>query len=245
MTVASDVLQELAPKGVVRAAINFGNPVLAQRNPDDGSPQGVSADLAHELANRLGMKIEFVTFEGAGKVFAVTREDVWDLAFLAVDPIRSEEIAFTSPYVVIEGTYIVRDESPLREQSQFDQSEVRIAVGKGAAYDLFLTRHLEHAQLERADTSVAALELFVEADLEAAAGVRQPLADFAATHPGYRVIDGRFTSINQAMATVGGRRAGQQYLEDFVEEMKASGFVQAALEKSGQTGASVAPPADK
>jgi len=240
MTVASDVLHDLAPKGVVRAAINFGNPVLAQRNPDDGTPQGVSADLVHELARRIGMNIEFVTFEGAGKVFAATREDVWDIAFLAVDPVRAEEIAFTSPYVVIEGTYIVRDASPLQEQSQFDQSQIRIAVGKGAAYDLFLTRHLDNAQLERADTSIAALELFVEAGLEAAAGVRQPLEDFAATHPGYRVIDGRFTAINQAMATVGGRQAGQQYLEDFVAEMKASGFVQDALETSGQTGASVA-----
>ena len=237
-------LDELAPQGMLRAAINFGNPVLAQKNPESGEPGGVSVDLARELGKRLGVPLEFVLFDAAGKVFEALQSKAWDVAFLALDPVRAAEILFTAPYVLIEGTYMVRDASRFRAIDDFDQPGVRIAVGKGAAYDLFLTRTLKHAELVRHDTSVGAMELFIDAGLDAAAGVRQPLVEFARTHKGLRVIDGRFTSIEQAMGTPKGRPTGREFLQSFIEEMKRSGFVASALERSGQHAASVAPAYD-
>jgi polar amino acid transport system substrate-binding protein len=237
-------LHELAPQGMLRAAINFGNPVLAQKNPASGEPGGVSVDLARELAKQLSVPLEFVLFDAAGKVFDAARSNAWDIAFLALDPARAAEILFTAPYVLIEGTYIVRDASPLHAIDEFDRPGVRIAVGKGAAYDLFLTRTLKHAEIVRHETSSGAMEMFLDRGLEAAAGVRQPLVEFAQMHAGLRVMDGRFTSIQQAMGTPKGRPAGREFLQSFIEEMKRSDFVRLALERSGQRAASVAPASD-
>jgi polar amino acid transport system substrate-binding protein len=235
------VLRDLAPGGRIRAAINFGNPVLAQKHPQTGQAQGVSVDLACELARRLGVPVELVAFDAAVKVFEALQASAWDVAFLAIDPVRAAEISFTAPYVVIEGTYLVRDESPLRSIADFDRPGVRIAVGRGAAYDLFLTRSLKHATLIRTDSSGGAVELFLGQGLEAAAGVRQPLVAFAASHPGFRVIEGRFTVIEQAMGTPKRREAGSKYLFSFVEEMKACNFIAAALTRSGQQATVVLP----
>jgi polar amino acid transport system substrate-binding protein len=232
---------ELAPTGTLRAAINFGNPVLAQKDPASGEPRGVSVDLAHELGRRLGVPVALVTFDAAGKVFDAL--GAWDVAFLAIEPARAAQIAFTAPYVLIEGTYLVREDSPLRAIEDFDREGVRIAVGSKSAYDLYLSRTLKRAQLVRAPTSPAAIDLFMAERLEAAAGVKQPLVQFARSHPGVRVIDGRFMSIQQAIGTPKGRATGARYLREFVEEMKASGFVAAGLARSGQADATVAPAA--
>ena len=223
------VLRDLAPTGKLRAAINYGNPVLAEKDVATGQPKGVSVDLAIELARRLDMPIELVTFDAAGRVFEAIPSSVWDVAFLAIDPVRAEEISFTAPYVVIEGTCVVKDDSVYRHVSDLDREGVRIAVGKGAAYDLHLTRTLKLAELVRTSTSAGAMEMFLAEGLDAAAGVRQPLLRFAATHPGLRVIEGRFTAIQQAMGTPKGRPAGLRYLRSFVEDMKANGFVRSAL----------------
>ncbi|HXP98186.1 MAG TPA: ABC transporter substrate-binding protein [Telmatospirillum sp.] len=240
--VSPDVLQELASSGVLRAAINFGNPVLAQQSQGNGEPIGASVDLARELGRHLGVPVRLETYDAAGKVFEGIESNAWDVAFLAIDPARASKILFTAPYVIIEGTYIVRDDSSFHAIEDFDRPGVKIAVGKGAAYDLFLTRTLKHAELVRADTSPGAVDLFLEAELDAAAGVRQPLLHYARTHHGVRVIDGRFTAIEQAMGTPKGRPAARQYLQSFIEAMKATGFVAAALERSGQGEAGVAPP---
>jgi polar amino acid transport system substrate-binding protein len=241
--VPADALKDLAPSGKLRAAINFGNPVLAQKDPSNGEPRGISADLARELARRLGVAVEFSGFDTAGKAFEALKAAECDVGFLANEPARAAEIAFTAPYVVIEGTYMVRSDSPLRQVDQVDREGVRIAVGNKAAYDLYLSRTLKHAQLVRAPSSAAAMELFLLETLDAAAGVRQPLVKFAAAHPGLRVMDERFMAIEQAMCMPQGREAGARYLRNFVEEMKASGFVAAGLERSGQGDAMVAPPA--
>jgi polar amino acid transport system substrate-binding protein len=238
---SKEALHELAPQGVLRAAINLGNPVLAQMNAESAEVSGVSVDLTRELAKRLGIPVKLVLFDTAGKVFVAVQSNDWDLAFLALDPVRAKEILFTAPYVIIEGTYMVRDESPFHAIEDFDQPGMRIAVVKGAAYDLFLTRTLKHAELVRSDTSAGAIELFFDAGLTAAAGVKQPLVEYAGTHPGLRVIDGRFTSIEQAMGTPKGRPAAREFLQSYIEEMKQSGFVASALERSGQRGVGVAP----
>ncbi|MEI7432502.1 MAG: ABC transporter substrate-binding protein [Betaproteobacteria bacterium] len=241
MTQVSDqVLLDLAPSGKLRFAINFGNPVLVQRDPS-GQPKGITVDLAKELSLRLGVTPEFVSYDAAGKVFAAIADGAWDVAFLARDPVRAEQILFTPPYVVIEGSYLVGAESSFQHIDDLDQPGVRIAVGQGAAYDLYLTRALKHATLVRFDTSAGAIELFQSEGLNAAAGVRQPLQEAADARPGLRVIPGRFTSIEQAMGTLAGREAGHQFLVDFIAEMKASGFVAAALLRHGEKTAQVAP----
>jgi polar amino acid transport system substrate-binding protein len=238
-----DLVKELVPTGRLRTAINFGNSVLAQPDPAGGPPRGVSGDLARELARRLGVGIDYVTFDAAGKVTEALQQGLWDIAFLAVDPVRAAGIAFTAPYVVIEGIYVVPKDSPLQTVGDVDRDGVHIAVAKGSAYDLYLSRAIKHAALVRQPSGPEALEMFLRDRLEAAAGVRQPIAAFAQAHPDTRIIPGRFMAIEQAMGTVKGRDAGIAYLRTFIEEMKASGFVARALATSGQDGAMVAPPA--
>jgi polar amino acid transport system substrate-binding protein len=240
---AAEAVRDLAPTGKLRAAINTGNPVLAQRDAASGDLRGVSVDLARELARRLGVDVTLVPFDAAGKVFEAAKGGAWDVAFLAIDPVRAADIAFTAPYVLIEGTYMVPQASALKTISDVDREGVRIAVGKGSAYDLFLTRALKKAELVRAPTSAGAVELFVRERLEAAAGVKQPLVDYARTDPSVRVIEGRFMAIEQAMGTPRGRDAGLAYLDAFIEEMKASGFIAEALTRHKQPDAVVAPAA--
>jgi polar amino acid transport system substrate-binding protein len=237
-TIPSDALKELAPTGSLRAAINLGNPVLAQGTTE--APRGVTVDLARELARRAGVPLELVPFDAAGKVFEALKGGLWDIAFLAIEPVRAAEIAFTAPYVIIEGVYVVPIDSPLKAVADVDRAGVRIAVNTGSAYDLFLTRTLRQAEIVRASDSAVA---FVNDKLEALAGVKQPLVEFVKKHPDTRMIDGRFMEIRQAMGTPQGRAAAAGYLKGFVEEMKTSGFVADALKRSNQPDATVAPSA--
>jgi polar amino acid transport system substrate-binding protein len=233
--------KDLAPSGKLRVAINFGNPVLAQRGPG-GEPRGVSAALARELAKRLNVPIDFLTFEEAGKVAEAASQDKWDVAFLAIDPKRAATIDFTPPYVLIEGTYLTRTNSPLQKLEDVDKDGVRVAVAENSAYDLYLTRNLKHATLIRAVNSAGAVSDFEQGKVELLAGVRQPLDTYARAHPDTRVMDGRFMSIEQAMCSPKGREAARRYLRDYIEEMKRSGFVANTLAESGQS-ATVAPAA--
>jgi polar amino acid transport system substrate-binding protein len=237
----ADATSALAPRGSLRAAINLGNPVLARKDRATGAPRGVSVDLAHELGRRLGVPVELVTFDAAGKVFDGLASGAWDVAFLAIEPARSAAIDFTPPYVLIEGTYLVPSGSPLHAIEDVDRDGVRVAVGRGSAYDLYLTRTLKHATIVRAETSPAAIELFLADGLDAAAGVRQPLAAFAKTHPNLRVMEARFMSIEQAMGTPRGREAGARFLRAFIAEMISTGVVARALAASGQSDVTVAP----
>ena len=232
---------EFAPTGVLRAGINLGNPVIAQRDPQAGDPRGVGPGLARELAGRLGVPIRFVTFETAGKLADAAKEGAWDVAFLAIDPVRAIEIEFTGAYVNIEGTYMVPAESPLREIGDLDRAGLRIAVGLKTAYDLYLTRELKRAELVRAASSAAAIDLFLKGGLDAVAGVRQPLAAAAAVHPNLRVLATSFMVIRQAAGLPKGRPAAARYLTEFIEEAKASGLVARALTESGVADVSVAP----
>jgi polar amino acid transport system substrate-binding protein len=242
-----DALKDLAPGGKLRAAINFGNGVLAQKGPN-GEPKGITPDLATALAKRLGVPVEFVTYEAAGKVFEGAKAGAWDVGFIAIEPVRAAEIEFTAPYVVIDGTYMVRQDSPLKEIGDVDKAGIKIAVGLGSAYDLYLTRTIKNATVVRAKVGggSAMIQMFVDDKLDVAAGVRQPLEDYAKAHPEMRVMSGAFQQIRQAMGMPkkngAAGAAGAAYLKTFVEEMKASGFVADALKRSGQV-ANVAPPA--
>jgi len=237
------VRTELAPSGTLRVAINYGNAVLAQKDPTSGAPRGVSADIAQEVGARLDLPIAFVAFDAAGKVFAALKDAAWDMAFLAIDPARATEIDFTPPYVIIEGSYMVPADSPLEAIEDVDRPGVRIAVGQGSAYELYLSRTIEHAQIVRLPTGKEAIAMFERDKLEAVAGVKSPLVRLAQTRPEWRVMDGRFMAIEQAIGTPKGRAHANRYLRGLIEELKRSGFVAQGLARSGQHDALVAPPA--
>ena len=234
-------VSELAPAGKLRAAINLGNPVLAAKDAATGQLRGVSVDLARELARRAGVPIELVEFNAAGRVVEAVKAAQVDIAFVAIDPVRGADMLQTTPYVIIEGAYLVRADSPIRANADVDRSGNRVAVGKGSAYDLFLTRELKAATLVRSPTSAAVVDQFMAERLEVAAGVKQQLQADAKRVAGVRLLDGRFMVIQQAMGLPKGREIAARYVEAFVEEMKASGFVAQALARHGIAGAAVAP----
>lgn len=238
---ARDAAAELTPTGRLRAAINLGNPILAGLDTA-GAPRGVSVDLAREAAQRLDVPIDLITFKSAGTVVEAIKAKQVDLAFVAIDPVRGADIEYTAPYVVIEGSYLVRDGSPLRANDEVDRAGNRVAVGRGSAYDLFLTRALKAASLVRVPTSPAVVDEFLAGQLEVAAGVRQQLEADARRISGLRLLPGRFMVIEQAMGVPKGRVAAQAWLSHYLEEMKRSGFVAEALKRHGIQGAAVAPP---
>jgi len=240
----SGASRDLAPTGTLRAAINVGNPVLA-RLDDSGKPVGVSVDLAHEVANRLGLPIELIDFRSAGDVVEAIKADRVDLAFVALDPVRAADLAYTAPYVIIEGTYLVRADSPLQHNEDVDRPDTRVAVGRASAYDLFLSRQIKSASLVRMPTSTEVTDQFLSQGLDVAAGVKQQLQADAARIGGLRLLPGRFMVIEQALAVPKGRVAAQAWLWAFVEDAKASGFVAASLRRHGVEGATVAPGAGR
>jgi polar amino acid transport system substrate-binding protein len=230
---------DLAPAGALRAAINLGNPVLAHGTPAE--PGGVTVDLAREVAARLDVPLELICFDAARKSFEALTSGAADLGFLAVEPARAAEVAFTAPYVVIEGVFVVPADAPFETPADVDRPGVRIGVKQGSAYDLYLTRTLRHATVVRGEDGVIAFE---EQGLEVAAGIRQPMTAYAAAHPGTRVLDERFMQILQAVATTPARRPETvAFLRELVEELKATGFVADALRRANQPDATVAPPA--
>jgi polar amino acid transport system substrate-binding protein len=234
----SGIVADLTPAGPLRAALNLNNPVLVQGTP--AAPSGVTVDIANEVAARLGVQVEFRCFDGARESFEATVAGQADICFLAIEPARAAEITFTAPYVLIEGVYAVPNGSPLTTAAEVDRAGVRIGVKDGSAYDLFLTRTLKHATVVRGTEGTAA---FLSGNLEAAAGVREPMTEFVAAHPACRLIPGRFMEIPQAVGTAKARRQETaQFLHELVEELKATGFIAAALRRSGQT-APVAPAA--
>jgi len=208
---------DLAPTGKLRVGINYGNPVLAARDPASGELSGVAVALARELGTRTGLPVELIAFESAGKMFDAVKAGAWDVAFLAIDPGRADQISFTAPYIEIEGTYLVPAGSPLRAITEVDRIGVRIGVSAKSAYDLFLTRSIQHAQLVRAPNPDAAFQLIVAGNVDVVAGVRQHLVANAGKLPGARVLDGRFMAIEQALGIPKGREEGANYLREFIE----------------------------
>lgn len=231
------ILAALAPSGTLRATINVGNPILAGLD-ETGAPRGVSVDIARELAGRLGTSLQCVVVDAAKKSVETVVGGQADVGFFAIDPVRGADIAFTEPYVLIEGCYLVRQDSPIRNNSDVDAAGTRVAAGAGSAYDLFLTRELKQAALVRVPTSPAVVAAFIEQGLEVAAGVKQQLQADAARHPGLRLIEEPFMVIRQAMGVAKARGdAAASYLRTFVDDLRASGFVREALARHGIEGA--------
>ena len=234
-----DIAPDLAPTGVLRASINLGNPVLAQGTAAD--PSGVTVDLAREIGRRLDLPVELSCFDAARRSFEAMVAGDADICFLAIEPAREAEVAFTPPYVVIEGVFAVPEGSPVQAPADVDVPGVRIGVKRGSAYDLYLTRTLQHAEIVRGEEGTT---VFLDEDLDVAAGIRQPLTAFVRERSGLRLVDERFMEIRQAVGTTRSRRPETvEFLRATVEELKASGFVSSSLARSGQGDAAVAPPA--
>ena len=233
----------LAPTGRLRASINLGNPILAARNAA-GDVSGVSVDLARAMGERLGVPVDLLVVDAAARSVDAVKSGSADIGFFAVDPLRGEGIRFSAPYVLIEGAYLVRENSPLRDNAEVDRAGIRVMVAHGSAYDLFLSRNLTAAQVLRAPTSQAVVDRFVAENAEVAAGVRQPLESEAARRGGLRLLPGRFMVIEQAMGLPATRGAqATALLARFVEQAKAGGYVAQSLARHDSRGAIVAPQA--
>jgi polar amino acid transport system substrate-binding protein len=240
VTIASAVVEEIAPTGTLRVAVNTSNIVLVQV-AEDGTLSGIVPALARELAGRLQVPLELIAYKRPGDVFAATTSNAWDVCFLAIEPERATDIAFTEPYVLIDGTYLVRDPSPFRSASEMDRPGMRIGVGTGSAYELFLTRTLQSASLIRTAAASTSGEMLQRGEIDAIAGVRQALDRMAQKLGGMRVLPDRFMAIGQAAGMPHGRPKAHAALEAFIRDMKSSGFVADALEASGQDRRAAAP----
>jgi len=238
-----DIIAQLAPTGVLRAGINLSNFLLVTGKSPSGDPEGVSPDMAREVANRLGVPVKYVTFKSPGELADQSGKGVWDIGLIGAEPQRAETIAFTAAYAEIEATYLVPAGSRLRAIADVDAAGVRIAVTGRSAYGLWLDRNIKHAQLVRSDTIDSAYEQFVREKLEALAGLRPRLLSDQEKLPGSRIIDGKFSSVQEAIGTAKPNVAGAAFLRAFVEEAKASGLVARFIERHKVRGLSVAPAA--
>ncbi len=239
-----EVVRDLAASGTLRAAINLSNFLLVTGRTRSGEPEGVSPDMARELARQLGVRLELLPYGTPGEIADDAGTGVWDIANIGAEPKRAEKIDFTAAYCEIQATYLVSAGSRIKAVEEVDRPGVRVAVSARSAYDLWLERHVRHAELVRAEGLDASFELFVDKRLDALAGLRPRLVSDAEKLPGARILDGQFTAVQQAMGCTRGRHAGAAFLREFVETSKASGFVAGLIAKHGVQGRlSVAPPA--
>ena len=235
------VRAELAPAGKLRVGINYGNFLLVLKDGPGGEPRGIAPDLGRELGHRLGVPVEFVRFDAAGKLADAVKAGDCDVGFLGAEPQRANEIAFTSPYLEIPVTFLVPAGSPLRSLADVDRHGVRIAVADRSAYDLYLSRTLKQARLVRAQGIDASYKRFIDEKLEALAGLKPRLVADAEKLPGSRVLEGQVTGVQQAIGTPKARNAAAKYLREFADDVKQSGFVAQAIERNQVRGVSVAP----
>ena len=239
----AEILKQLAPTGALRAGINLGNFLLVSGRSAGGEPEGVAPDMARALAARLGVPLRLVPFKSPGELADAVQAGVWDIGLIGAEPQRAEKIAFSPAYVEIEASYLVPANSPLRSIAEVDRPGVRIAVSARSAYDLWLVRNIKHAQLAHAEGIDASFKLFVNDKLDAFASLRPRLLTDVGKLPGARILDGKFMSVQQAIGTARANAAGAEFLRDFVEEAKASGFVADLIARHRVAGLSVAPAA--
>lgn len=240
MTLTPAAKSELAPTGKLRVGINYGNFLLVNQDPASGEYRGIAVDLGRELGRRLGVPIDLVPFATAGKLADAVKAGAWDVAFLGNEPQRAGDIAFSPAYLEIEATYLVPAGSKIRTIADVDREGVRIATAVNSAYDLYLSRTLKHATLVRANAIQGSYDVFVKDKLEVLSGLRPRLVTDAETLPGSRVLEGRFTAVQQSVGTPQGRPAAAAYLSEFAREIKTSGFVAEAIERHAVRGVSVA-----
>ena len=242
-TIDPSMLSSFAPTGTLRVGINLGNPILANENPVSHQAQGVTVDIAQEIGKRIGLPVKLIPFKTAGNTVDAVKTGEIDLVFVAIDPVRGADISYTPAYIQIEGAYMVKANSPIKTNEQVDVAGNEIVVGKGSAYDLYLTREIKHATLLRATSSQAVVDDFMSGKGNVAAGVKQQLESDAKRYEGLRMLPGRFMAINQAIGIPKARPQYElttAYLSDVITQLKQSGFVAQALQRHQIEGAKVA-----
>lgn len=240
---SEQIVAELAPTGVLRTGINLSNFLLVSGKSSSGDPQGVAPDMARAIADRLGVPVAYHTFPKPGELADAAEDDVWDIGLIGAEPARAQKIAFSPAYAEIASTYLVPAGSPITSIEAVDRPGIRIAVTARTAYDLWLTRHIQHAELVHSNSIDAAFEQFVAEKIDVLAGLRPRLLQDVEKLPGAKILDGQFSAVQQAVGTLRTRAASAAFLRDFVEEAKASGLVARLIERHGIRGLSVAPPA--
>jgi polar amino acid transport system substrate-binding protein len=240
--VTEQVKAELAPSGVLRAGLNLSNFLLITGRESDGTPTGVAPDMAAEIARRLGVPVQYVPYKTPGELADAADTGVWDIGLIGAEPQRAEKIAFTPAYVEIEATYLVPAGSSIRSIADVDRPGVRISVTGRSAYGLWLERNIKQATLMRTDSLDSSFEQFVRDKLEVLAGLRPRLLSDVEKLPGARILDGKFSAVQQAIGTSRRNAAAAEFLRQFVAEAKASGFVQSLIDRHEVRGLTVAPP---
>lgn len=241
--VPAAVRAEFAPTGTLRVGINMSNFLLTAKDDATGVPKGVAVDLGRELASRLGLPVEIVPYPNPGALADAAKTGAWDVGFLGAEPQRANEIDFTAAYVEIEATYLVPPGSPLKAIADVDRPGVRIAVPEKSAYELYLSRNLKQAKLVMEKGADNAFKRFTADKLDALAGLKPRLVSDSDHLPGSRILEGRFTAVQQAAGMPKGRAAASRYLREFIEDVKASGLVARTIAKNNVRGLTVAPKA--
>lgn len=242
-TIDSAMISSFAPTGTLRVGINLGNPILANENPQTHELYGITIDIAHEIGKRLSLPVKLTPFKTAGNTVDAVKTGDIDLVFVAIDPVRGADISYTPPYIQIEGAYMVKTSSSIQQNDQVDVSGNEIVVGKGSAYDLYLSRETKNATLLRAASSQAVVDDFMSGKGNVAAGVKQQLESDAKRYEGLRMLPGRFMVINQAIGIPKARPQYEQtttYLSDLITQLKQSGFVAKSMHEHKIEGAKVA-----
>ena len=237
------VRAQLAPTGVLRAGINLSNFLLVTGRSETNDPTGVAPDMAGESAAALGVPVKYVPFKSPGELGDQVGKDVWDIGLIGAEPQRAEKIQFTAAYVEIEATYMVPEGSPIKTIADVDRKGVRIAVSARSAYDLWLVNNIRNATLVQVNGLDAAYEKFMSDKLEVLAGLRPGLLKDVEKAPGLKILDGKFTAVQQAVGTAKANVEGAAFLAEFVEKAKKSGKVQGFIDRHKVKGLSVAPPA--
>lgn len=238
-----EILAQLAPGGVLRAGINMSNFLLVTGRGPNGEPDGVSPGMARAIADRLGVPVQYVPYPRPGELADAAGTGAWDIGLIGAEPQRAEKIHFTAAYAEIEATYMVPPGSAITSLDEVDRPGTRIAVAARAAYDLWLERNIRHATLVRAEGLDGAMDLYLRDGLDVLAGLRPRLLTDVEKQPGARILEGKFTAVQQAIGTVRANEAAARFLADFVEEAKRSGLVASLIAKHQVRGLSVAPAA--
>jgi len=232
---------ELAPTGVLRAGINLSNFLLVTGRSEKSEPVGVAPDMAKEIAASLGVPVTYVPFKSPGELADQAGKNIWDIGLIGAEPQRAAVMTFSAAYVEIEATYMVPPGSPLAKIADVDKKGVRIAVSARSAYGLWLENNIKHATLMPIAGLDAAFNKFADEKLDVLAGLRPGLLKDIEKMPGARILDGKFSAVQQAVGTAKANKAGADYLAAFVEEAKRSGLVAKFIERHNVKGLSVAP----
>lgn len=230
------IIEQLAPKGYLRAAINLSNFLLVTGTDDQGNPEGVSPDLAKALANELNIEYKLIPFKRPGELADAVIDDIWDIGNIANESERAKSITFSHPYTLIESTFLVRESSKINSLQDVDKKDVRIAVAERSAYDLWLTENIKNAELIRAKSIDLSFKIFEDNSYEVLAGLKPRLIDDLKNTKNCKILPGAFTFIKQCIGSKPGNPEAEKFINNFIEKNTNNGFIESLLLKHNVLG---------